>query len=283
MFESEYQTVKTDYEDGVLEITLNRPDTKNAMNPTLHEEMGEVMAKAKQEAIDPNGDLRVLVLTGAGDSFCAGQDLEETFLESKEDPYEGYQKSKISWEWGKALKTLPAPTIAKVNGWTFGGGFRVLCSCDIAIASEEARFGLSEVNFGIFPAGGSTKLPSDMLSPRDFLYLSLTGNDISAEEADKMRLVNWVVPHEELDEEVDEIVEKILDLNPLSVRFAKEVYLQEQEGMTMDTARDYEIAKNMQLRQLTDQEDMDAIEAFGEGRFRPGLGTYTEEDLGQSD
>jgi enoyl-CoA hydratase/carnithine racemase len=118
-----------------------------------------------------------------------------------------------------------------------------------------------------------------MLAPRDFLYLSLTGEDIGAQEADKMRLVNRVVPHDELDEEVDELVETILDLNPMAVMFAKRAYLQEQEGMSMDTARDYEIAKNMQLRQFTDQEDMQAIQAFGEGRFRPGLGTYSNEDI----
>jgi trans-feruloyl-CoA hydratase/vanillin synthase len=279
MFDSQYQMVKTDFEDGVLRVTLNRPDKKNAMNPTLHEEMREVMAEAKEEAQNPKGDLRVMVLTGAGDSFCAGQDLEETFLDAADNPYQKYVNSERSWEWGRNLRMFPAPTIAAVNGWCFGGGFRLMCSCDIAIASENARFGLSEVNFGILPAGGTTKISSSKLSERDFLYLSLTGDDISAEEADKMRLVNWTVPHDELYDEVDEIVEKITDLNPLAVRFAKQVYLSEQEGMTTDTARDYEIAKNLQLRNLTNQEDMKAIQAFGEDRFRPGLGTYSEEDI----
>lgn len=279
MLEEDLETVKTEYEDGELTITFDREEKKNAMNPLLHEEMCKVMSQAKEMAINPEHDLRVLVLTGAGDSFCAGQDLEETFYESKDNPLEKFYKTGSSWEWGRMLKKFPIPTIAAVNGWCFGGGFRVMCSCDLAIASENARFGLSEVNFGIAPAGGTTKIASDKLSERDFLYLSLTGEDIGAEEADKMRLVNWVVPHEELSAEVGELVETIKDLNPLAVRFAKRLYLQEQEGMTIDTAQDYEIAKNQQLRSITNQEDMKAIQAFEKGRFRPGVETYSQEDI----
>lgn len=277
---SEYETVKVDYDDDVTQVTLDRPDKKNAMNPKLHEEMVEVLAKAKQDALDPDGGTRVLMLTGAGDSFCAGEDLDEMFLAYEDDPHGAKQMADIAMEWGKELLEFPSPTVAAVNGWTFGGGLRVLCSCDLAVAAEDAKMGLSEVNWGIFPGGGSTRAPSNVLSKRDFLYLSLTGKDIDGNEAADMGLVNEAVPADELYDHVEDLVEHISDLNPRAVRYAKEVYLNEAENnMTYDAAVDYELAKVTELRELQDAEDMRAVEAFKKRRFRPGVETYTEQDI----
>ena len=276
----EFDTVTVDSADGITTVTLNRPEKKNAMSPKLHEEMCEVIAAAKRDALDPEGGTRALVLTGAGDSFCAGQDLEETFLDFEDDPWGAKRTTDLAMEWGRALWEFPSPTIAAVNGWVFGAGVRVLCSCDMAIASDKARFGLSEVNWGIFPAGGSTYVPSLVLGRRDLLYLSLSGEDIDAETADKMRLINKVVPHGELEAEVQELAGTISEINPLAVRYAKEAYLnQQQSDMSYDAAIDYELAKVGQLRQLQDAEDLRAVEAFRMGRFRPGLGSYDEEDI----
>lgn len=278
---TEYETVTVEYNDGITEITFDRPERKNALNPTLHREMCEVIHEAKQDARDPEGGTNVVVLTGAGDSFCAGQDLKETFLDYENDPYGAKQVTEMAMEWGRELAHFPSPTIAAVNGYCFGAGVRILCSCDMAIASEEAQFGLSEVNFGIFPAGGSTRVPSRVLDQREFLYLSLSGEDIDADRAYHMHLVNEVVPHADLLDEVAELATTINDLNPLGVRFAKEVYLHELESdMTYDAAIDYELAKIAHLRQLQDQEDMRAIEAFKEKRFRPGFESYDREDIG---
>lgn len=277
----ERETIVVEYDGPITTITLNRPERKNAMNPTLHEEMIEAVTELTEDALDPDGGTEVLVLTGAGDSFCAGQDLEESFLEQEGDPYAAKLRREISGEWAHDLFNFPRPTIAAVNGWCFGGGFRVCCMCDLAYASENATFGLSEVNFGILPAGGTTRMASYTLAPRDFKYLSYTGEPIDAEEADKMRLVNDVVPHDELMDEVYGVAETITEKNTLAVQFAKEVHLTEfRQGITsfLD-ARDYESAKNRELSQLQDAENMRAIEAFKAGKFRPGLEGYDEEDL----
>lgn len=278
---SNYETITAEFgDDGVTRITLDRPEKKNAMNPQLHKEMIDVLAEAKQDALDPEGGTRALKLTGAGDSFCAGEDLDEMFLAYEDDPHGAEQAAEIAMEWGKELLEFPSPTVAAVNGWTFGGGVRVLCSCDLAVAAEDAKLGLSEVNWGIFPGGGSTHAPSRVLSKRDFLYLSLTGQDIDGIEAAEMGLVNEAVPAEDLDDHVEELVQHIADLNPRAVRYAKEVYLHEAENnMTYDAAVDYELAKVTELRQLQNAEDMRAVEAFKDSRFRPGVETYSQQDI----
>lgn len=277
---NEFETVEVEVEDGIRSITIDRPEKKNAMNPTLHAEMCEVISNATEDALDPDGETRVLVLTGTGDSFCAGQDLDEFFKAHEDDPWAAQEVGKMSGTWGRGLWEFPAPTIAAVNGWCFGAGVRVLTSCDMAIASDEARFGLSEVNFGHFPAGGSTYVPNSVLQQRDFLYLSLTGKEIDAETAEMMRLVNEAVPDERLDDEVRDIAETIADLDPLAVKYAKDVFkAQDQSHMPYDVAVDYELAKTRELERLQDVDKMTAIEAFNQGRFRPGVESYRSEDV----
>lgn len=276
----DYETVEVEYDDGITTVTLNRPENKNAMNPTLHAEMCEVLARAKEDALDPEGGTNVLVITGAGDAFCAGQDLEEFFYDNKDDPWAKRQVSDWAMEWGRALWEFPSPTIGMINGWAVGGGLRVACSTDIAIASDEARFSLSEVNWGIFPAGGSTYVPSSMLLKRDFLYLSLTGEPVDAEKAYDMRLVNEVVPASELQTEVYDLAETINETNPLAVQFAKDAYLKEQQShMTYDAAIAFELAMSGKLSSLQDAENMRAAKAFKEGRYKPALRAYQQEDI----
>jgi len=157
--------------DHVCTITLNRPKAKNAMNPQMHFDMCEALA-----AVERDDDCRVLVITGAGDSFCAGMDVKEYFYDTEEKPADRAAARKAAFEWMfKSLRLLPKPTIAAVNGWCFGGALAWLAVCDFAVASETATIGLSEVNWGIIPAGGVTKLVSAMLAPRDALYMIMTG------------------------------------------------------------------------------------------------------------
>jgi trans-feruloyl-CoA hydratase/vanillin synthase len=279
--EKETVIVEYDKETNVTTITLNRPENKNAMNPTLHREMIETMEEVKEDALDPEGSTHILVLTGAEDSFCAGQDLEESFLDYEDDPYEATQRSKMSGEWANELFNFPVPTVAAVNGYAFGGGFRVCCMCDLAIASEEATFGLSEVNFGHLVAGGTTMMASYTLSPRDFKYLAYSGKPIDAEEADKIRLVNDVVPHDELYDEVYELAEDMAEKNTMAMQMCKEVYMNEwRQGMRrfLD-ARSYETGKARELDWLQENESMRAIEAFVDDKYKPGQESYTEEDL----
>ena len=139
-----FETVKVDFEDGIGWVTLNRPDKRNAMSPTLNREMMEVL-----DALEFDDRAKVLVLTGAGEAFTAGMDLKEYFREVQGQPpakVAAVRRAAAAWQWRK-LMYYGKPTIAMVNGWCFGG--------DLAFCADEAQFGLSEINWGILPGGGA--------------------------------------------------------------------------------------------------------------------------------
>ena len=143
----EYKTIAIDKADGVTTIRFNRPDKRNAMNPQMHREMYDALTE-----LHTDDETRVLVITGNGEAFCAGQDLKEYFYELKDDRRGREEIRRISHAWRhEKLRFFPKPTIAAINGWCFGGAFTVVASVDIAIASDEATFGLSEINFGNIP------------------------------------------------------------------------------------------------------------------------------------
>jgi len=280
-----FEAVSLTFDDGVTTLTLDRPEKKNAIDPTMIREMHEeVIPRLEADAFDPEGGTDVLVVTGAGDAFCAGMDLEEFFLANQDDPRRMAALADVNMEWFEALYRFPRATVAKVNGWCFGGGLALMCCCDLAIAADEARMGLSEVRWGIMPAGGATYLPSRTLSRRDFLEASLMGRDFAGPRAEEIRLVNRSVPAEDLDETVTEWAAEIAALNPTAVRYAKETYLHESENaFSFEAAVTYEIARNRHLRGVTDREDVKALRAFADRKFRPGVETYDEEDIAEYD
>ena len=188
-------TVLVEFEDGIAWVTMNRPEKRNAMSPTLAAEMLQVM-----NALEIDTRCKVLVLTGAGNSFSAGMDLKEFFRETDQmSPPEREQiiRTNAQWQW-RQLMFYPKPTIAMVNGWCFGGAFTPLVSCDLAIAAEEATFGLSEINWGIIPAGVVTKAVAQVMSQRDALYYIMTGETFDGRKAAAMNLVNEAVPLKDL-------------------------------------------------------------------------------------
>lgn len=265
----DWKTLKVEQADGIATITLNRPEKKNAMNPQMHREMCQLLSELRDDR-----NLRVIVLTGSGDSFCAGQDLKEFFAETYGKPEEANRVTRLAMEWGELLRLMEKPTIARVNGWCFGGGMRVMGLCDIAIASDKAVFGLSEINFGIFPAGGALKVPVELLSHRDALYLTLTGDRLSAAEAEKIRLVNRAVPHDKLDAEVAALAKKLKEKNPVALMLAKKVFWRE-KFMHYDEAVDWELANLAVLSQMTAGEWVnEGIKQFLEGQYKPGMGAY---------
>src|SRR5262249_13462546 len=161
-----------EFEDGIAWVIMNRPEKRNAMNPVLNDDMVEVL-----DALEFDDRCKILVLTGAGDAWTAGMDLREFFREvDKETPEEQYRRRRSSEvrQWRK-LMTWPTPTVALVNGWCFGGAFTPLCSCDLALAADDARFGVSEVNWGIIPGGVVSKALQVMMSHRDALWYIMTG------------------------------------------------------------------------------------------------------------
>ena len=149
MTTKKYETVLIEKQDGITWLIMNRPDKRNAMSPLLHLEMDDALAEL---AVDPQ--TQVLVLTGAGEAFCAGQDIKLYFRANDDAPAARAKARYASnqWRWHR-LSNFPQPTIAMINGYCFGGGFTQVCACDFALAADEAVFGLSEVNWGILPGG----------------------------------------------------------------------------------------------------------------------------------
>jgi trans-feruloyl-CoA hydratase/vanillin synthase len=270
-----YQTVKVEREEGIAWVTLNRPEKRNAMSPQLHFEMVDVLTELESDTTTS-----VLVLTGAGEAWCAGQDLREYFRALDDKPAERRRASWATQEWRwRRLFTYPKVTIAMVNGYTFGGAFTQLVACDFAIAAEEATFGLSEVNWGIFPGGLVSRVLADAMTYRDALYYILTGDTFDGKQAAEMRLVNYAVPRAQLRDETIKLAQKLLNKNPNTLRAAKEVY---KTARTMDywQAEEYMAAKATALR-ATDTENgrEKGIRQFlDEKRYRPGLGEYIREE-----
>jgi feruloyl-CoA hydratase/lyase len=165
-YANRWKTVLAEIEDGIAWVTLNRPDKRNAMSPTLNKEMCDVL-----ETLEQDPAAKVLVLTGAGESWSAGMDLKEYFRETDGQPeivQEKVRREASTWQWS-LLRMYAKPTIAMVNGWCFGGAFSPLVACDLAIANEKAVFGLSEINWGIPPGNLVSKAVADTMGHRKAL------------------------------------------------------------------------------------------------------------------
>src|SRR3954466_4070534 len=210
-----WQTVRVDFEDGVAWVTLNRPENRNCMTPTLNSEMHEVL-----DFLEADERCGVLVLTGAGEAFSAGMDLKEYFRANQDKSAIEWARIKrvnANWQW-RRLMYYPKPTIAMVNGWCFGGAFTPLVSCDLAIAAEEATFGLSEINWGIIPAGVVTKAVSQVMNQRDCLYYIMTGETFDGRKAAHMGLVNEAVPLQDLRTRTRKLARTLMEKNPTVLR-----------------------------------------------------------------
>ena len=181
-----YQTLLIEKFEGIGVLTLNRPQKKNAMNPQLHEDM-----TAALEELRYDDAVRVLIITGAGDTFCAGMDLKEVFYELQDQPARYDRIIRLATEWrGRTLRYYPKPTIAMVNGYCFGGAFSIVEGCDLATAADNATFGLSEINFKGFPGGSVSKTLANLFRPRDALFYGLTGRRFDGKTAANIGFVN---------------------------------------------------------------------------------------------
>lgn len=268
------ETVNLEIEGPKATIYLNRPDKKNAMNPQMHRDMNAVL-----DQIEEAGTVKAVVITGSGDSFSSGMDLEECFLEPFDDPQRFYKTNLVALNWFQRLKAFPAVTIAKVNGFAFGGGFLVAGLCDLAIADEAALFGLSEINFGIFPAGGATWAAAHNLPRKQALYYILTGDTMTGADAAKHGLVNKAVPAADLDAETDRLVRKIVKKNPVTLALAKQVY-EKNSAQELPAAIDYDQAKLWELSRLSGNEWINvALKQFEKRAYQPGLSTYSREEV----
>ena len=208
--QAEADTVAFDVKDGIAWVKFNRPEKRNCMSPKLNRQMLRVISE-----LEFRDDVGVLVLTGEGTAWSAGMDLKEYFRESEALGLKGVRDSqREAYAWWRRLRWYQKVTIAMVNGWCFGGGYGPLFSCDLAIAAEEAQFGLSEINWGILPGGGATKVANQLMSMRDAMYHTLTGEPISGKKAAEWKLVNEAVPLAKLKERTVQLAEVLLKKNP---------------------------------------------------------------------
>ncbi|MDJ0927902.1 MAG: p-hydroxycinnamoyl CoA hydratase/lyase [Gammaproteobacteria bacterium] len=266
---SSYENIILEIDGEAATITLNRPDKKNAMSPALHEEMTYALREVRDAKV------KVLTLTGAGDAFIGGMDLEKCFFDPFDDPDKFREGTEWSFEWMRDIKAFPAVTIAKVNGWCFGGGMLVVGLCDIAICAEESTWGLSEVNFGIFPGGGTTwTIAHNMAFRKQALYYALTADTFDGNKAVELGWASKAVPLAELDATVDKIVAGLLTKNRVVLEKTKEVY-ERALDLSFPDSIDYEIAKLWELSRLTNNEWIRvALDSFKKREFKPGLENY---------
>jgi trans-feruloyl-CoA hydratase/vanillin synthase len=263
--------VRLEYDDGVAWVTLNRPEKRNALNPAISLRMLEILDEV--EADDRCG---VMVLTGEGTAFSAGMDIKEYFRDMKGQPrIVNIKVRRLNWEWQwRRLRYFQKPTIAMVNGWCIGGAFLPMVSCDIAIAAEDAQFTLSEVNFGILPAGNVPRAMAEMMPSRKALYYIMTGELFDGRKAADMGLVTEAVPREKLRERVRAIADVLLEKGPEVVKGAKDAYKRTME-LDWDTSEDYLISKQEQLWFIAGDEREQGFKQFLDDKtFKPGLGMY---------
>ena len=264
--------VRVEIDAGIAWVELNRPEKRNAMNPTLNAEMVDVLL-----ALDADDSAGVLVLTGAGDAWSAGMDLKEYFREVDGGPEHVQRKVRRDaayWQW-RLLRTYAKPTIAMVNGWCFGGAFTPLVACDLAIAADEATFGLSEINWGIPPGSVVSKALSDTVGSRAGLLYVMTGRTFDGSKAAELGLVNASVPRSELRGEVEALARELLAKNPVVLRAARLGY-KHTGTMSWDQAEDYLYAK-LEQSQFLDAEhgrEQGLGQFLDEKRIKPGLQTY---------
>ncbi len=266
-----FTNIKLQREDGVTFVVLNRPEKRNAMSPELHREMCEAL-----DELETEDETKVVVLTGAGEAFSAGQDIKLYFRSTEEDARGRARARRDShhWRWEK-LSKYAKPTIAMVNGFCFGGAFTPLCACDFAIAADDATFGLSEVNWAILPGGIVSWNVAQVMSFRDAMYYACTGETFDGKQAAAMKLVNFSVPRAELRDATVKFARMLMKKNPAALRYTKEC-IRAVRNMDVQQAADYLNAKSDALRYRDPEKGRaEATRQFlDEKSFKPGLGEY---------
>lgn len=238
--------------NGIATITLNRPSKLNTLTLAMYQELGDAF---QQAADDPC--VAVCILTGAGEkAFCVGADLTESI------PYlaDGHYID----EWDAAhLKHLKMykPVIAAVNGLCMGGGFEIMLGTDIRVASSTAKFALPEVSLGIVPAGGTLTRLARQIPYAYAMEAILTGRKLTADEALRFGILNYVVPPEQVMDKAVELAQMFLKLSTTAVQTAKEAALK---------------LWDMQIDQAFDTESMLGYKAFTSADAKEGLSSFYE-------
>ena len=250
-----YETIIAEHSNSIARITLNRPDRLNSFTRAMHGDLRDALADL--------GDARVVVLTGAGRGFCAGQDLNDRAVAPGEAVYLG---ETVEESWNPLIRTLaalPQPVIARVNGVAAGAGANIALACDIVIAARSAKFIQSFSALGLIPdSGGSWHLPR-LVGQARALGLALTGEPLPAEKAAEWGLIWKAVDDDALDAEVDALATKLASLPPLGLAAIKQI-IRTTDSRTLDQELDLQ---RDEMRRLGFTEDYrEGVAAFLEKR-----------------
>lgn len=247
-----YETIILEKKENIATITLNRSEKLNAENPRMAEELIDVFGN-----VDQDDDVRVVVITGAGRAFCAGADIQESFLPRIEEKKRGIIRD-VTREFTEkgclALARVRKPVIASINGPAVGFGCTLTLVCDIRIASEKARFSMAFARVGLAPEFGSSYFLPRLVGIGKACELVFTAKMIDAKEAKEIGLINEVVPADELKKATYELASSIAKLAPIALRVAKRALYQ---GMDNDliTQAQYEAFAINYLRRTEDHEE----------------------------
>ena len=241
--------------EGVLRLTLNRPDARNALSVELMTALLETFGRAAE---DP--EARVVVIAGAGPAFCAGHDLRELRQDPRRETYE--RIFALCSELMLTIVRLPKPVIAEVHGIATAAGCQLVATCDLAVAAEEARFATPGVNIGLFCSTPMVAL-SRAVGRKAAMEMLLTGELIDAAAARALGLVNRVVPRDRLRAAVDALARQIARKSAFTVKIGKEAFYRQAE---LDLAGTYRYAAEVMTANMLAEDAAEGIDAFLEKR-----------------
>jgi feruloyl-CoA hydratase/lyase len=270
----EADTASFEIRNRIAWVKFDRPEKRNCMSPKLNRRMGEIL-----DELEYRDDFGVLVLTGEGDAWSAGMDLKEYFRENEHKGLGAVRKAQSeAYGWWRRLRWYQKPTIAMVNGWCFGGGYGPLFACDLAFAAEEAQFGLSEINWGILPGGGASKVAVELLSHRRAMYHAMMGENVDGKTAAEWGLVNEALPLAQLERRVTDVANVLLGKNPVALKATKDA-VRRVRDMTYDNAENFLVRAQEAANSFDNEGRKEGIKQFIDDKtFKPGLGAY---DLGK--
>lgn len=252
---NEAKELVVEVKEGIAVLALNRPKVHNAISMNMRRLLGQAL-----EELNLNDDVRVLILTGVGKSFCAGVDLKERKGMSEREVLKLREKGPVNQ---MKIINLFKPVIAAINGNALAGGLELALACDIRIASETAVFGLPEISLGIIPGGGGTQLLPRLIGDAQAREMILTGGRIDAQKAERMGLVSRVVVPEELMNVAVDIASKIKNFSPIALKNAKKALnLSREVGLT----EGFVFEAQAYLACIHTKDRIEALQAFTEKR-----------------
>jgi enoyl-CoA hydratase len=258
-----YETIRYELADGVATITLNRPDVHNAMNERMREELTACFGE-----LSASDDARVIVVTGAGErAFSAGADIRE--FVAPQVPTR-FRESRKRVDFRSVMDRCPQPIIAAIRGYAFGGGLELALACDLRIAGEDARLGLTEIDLAIIPGGGGTQRLPRLVGRGRALEMILSGARIDAREALRIGLVERVVPAAEVLASAFELAKTLAAKAPVALRYAKEAVV---KGLELPLADGLRLEQDLATLLRTTEDRVEGAKAFLEKRKPRFTGT----------